>query len=112
METILSDEHETILDAQGHRVAEMTRSEGLLDGTCTWFDRRGEVLAIGWFLKGSPFAGTVLNWSRFMPPTGTTGPFAWEFYAQDWITRFEASFDSMPPDYAPVLETYLRGRKL
>lgn len=112
METILFDEPETILDAQGRRIAEMTRSQGVLDGTCIWFDRRGQVLAIGWFLQGVPFAGTVLNWSRFMPPPDKTGPFDWEYYARDWITPFEASFDSAPPDYGAVVETYLRGRKL
>ena len=112
MEHIQQDEPEAILDAHGRRVAEMTRSNGVIEGTCTWFDRRGAVLAIGWFLDGKPFAGTVLNWSRFLSPPGGAHPFDWDFYAQDWITRFEASFDSVPPDYGSVLETYLRGRKL
>lgn len=112
MERILYDDPETIRDAHGRRVAEMTRSDGLLDGSCTWFDPRGDLLAIGWFVRGKPFGGTVLNWSRFMPPPAETGPFDWEFYAQDWITLFEASFDSVAPDYRPILESYLRGRKL
>jgi hypothetical protein len=108
----LPDQPETIRGAHGRRVAEMARADGVLDGTCTWFDRHGEVLTIGWFARGKPFAGTVLNWSLFMPPPGETDPFAWDYYAQDWITRFDASFDSVPPDYGAVLETYLRGRKL
>lgn len=90
----------------------MTRADGLLEGPCTWFDPRGDVIAIGWFQKGMPRAGTVLNWSRFMPPPDKVGPFDWEHYGRDWITLFEASFDSAPPDYGRVVETYLQGRKL
>ena len=106
---------EEILQIHNHDeklVAEIGLKDDVLDGKCIWYDRKGNILSVGYFKEGQPYSGTIINWSYFLPNDKELNPFQKEYYCQDWITIYEASYDSDIPDYKVLLETYIRGEKL
>lgn len=101
-----------IRDGHHRTVAVMEVKDGLLDGKCEWYDSRGALVAFGFFRKGKPYAGTFINWTRFLPSKQGTQPYELEYYCADWVTLFESSFDSESPQYANVLEAYSNGSQI
>lgn len=96
----------------GAIVARMNLEAGVLHGHCEWYDGWGNLVAYGFFHNGLPFTGTFLNWSRFFDDAATQDPYDANNYGKDWVTIFEAGFDSEPPNYERVIEAYWKGQRI
>jgi hypothetical protein len=96
----------------GTVVARMNFAHTGLDGHCEWFDLGGNLVAYGQFKDGAPYTGTFLAWNRHFCHLFTSAPYDRETYCRDWITLFEAGFDSEPPAYDQVVEAYCKGRAI
>lgn len=94
----------------GDLVARINLDGGVLHGQCEWYDGSGELVACGVFKNGLPFTGTFLNWSRFF--ADPTSSYDANNYCKDWVTIFEAGFDSELPNYERVIEAYCKGRQI
>jgi len=96
----------------GAIVARMNLEAGVLDGHCEWYDGWGNLVAYGVFKSGLPFTGTFLNWSRFFDDPTNIDPYNANDYCNDWVTIFEAGFDSEPPNYERVIEVFWKGQSI
>lgn len=105
------NEEKIIVASNGKLVAKMHITANILDGTCEWYDVTGKLLVYGFFDNGIPFSGTFLNWSLFSNQILKDKPYDPSTYCKDWITLFEASYDSEMPDYKRLIEVYVKGEK-
>jgi hypothetical protein len=96
----------------GAIVARMNLEASVLHGHCEWYDGWGNLVAYGVFQSGLPFTGTFLNWSRFFDDPANQDPYDANNYCKDWVTIFEAGFDSEPPHYERLLEVYCKGQRI
>ena len=96
----------------GEVVARMSSKEGVLHGHCEWYDLDRNLVAYGFFIRGLPFTGTFLNWARFFSDFSKDNSYNPPTYCKDWITVFEAAFDSEPPKYELLVEAYSKGKQL
>src|SRR6266705_275734 len=87
----------------GESVSRMNLRDSVLEGRCEWYDGWNNLVSYGVFRDGIPFTGTFLNWTRFFGHLRQEHPYDPTVYCQDWITIFEAGFDSEPPKYEMVL---------
>jgi hypothetical protein len=108
-----SNSEEIVITSDGGQVvARMNSAAGVLHGHCEWFDLWGSLVAYGVFENGVPFTGTFLNWSRFFADTADPNPYDANQYCKDWVTIFEAGFDSESPNYERVIEVYCKGQRI
>jgi hypothetical protein len=105
-------EERIIQDQNGKTVAVMQLKNGVLDGKCEWFNGKGELVVYGFFKEGKPWAGTFLNWTLFMQGQNIKNPYDVAIHCRDWISLFEASFDSEIPHYEKLIEVYSIGKRL
>lgn len=96
----------------GNIVARMSVRDGELNGQCRWFDGAGELVAVGFFKQGRPWSGTFLNWSSFLPGDEGSPTYSQQRHGRDWITLYESTFDSVAPDYQPIIEAYCKGKRI
>jgi len=96
----------------GEVVARINLKGAQLHGHCEWFDGRGNLITYGFFKDGAPFAGTFLNWAKFLGQLSKENPYDFAAYCQDWVTIFEACFASEPPKYEMVIEAYYQGTEI
>lgn len=96
----------------GDVVAVMHVQEGLLHGSCQWFNQQGEQVSTGIFKNGTPYNGTFLNWSLYFLNIDKQNPYELKAYSTDHITLFHDSRLSERPDYNKLLETYKEGVKV
>ena len=96
---------------QGRAVARINLKGAALHGHCEWYDGAGDLIAYGFFKDGAPFTGTFPNWTKFFSSPGAEDPYDPAVYCRDWVTFFEMSFASSPPNYESVLEAYYKGRE-
>ena len=96
----------------GDVVARINLDGGVLHGHCEWYDGWGNLVAYGVFKSGLPFTGTFLNWSRFFDDPANIDPYNANDYCNDWVTIFEAGFDSEPPNYERVIEVFWKGQSI
>lgn len=107
-----NNEERIITTAGGRMVANITMKDHVPDGACEWYDPGGNLIVYGYFKKGIPFAGTFLNWAGFSPEISKDKPYDPAVYCRDWITLFEAGYDSEIPDYTNLIEVYSSGKKI
>ena len=105
-------ETRVVKDDRQRTVAVMETADGLLNGKCEWYDSKHRLIAFGFFVNGTPRAGTFINWALFFSPEKGLKPYDVGFYCNDWVTIFEASFDSERPQYGRILEAYSDGSKI
>ncbi len=105
-------EDRVIRDHRGKTVAVMQIRDSLLDGKCEWYDGKGGLIACGFFKDGKPWAGTFLNWTLFMPEQDRAQPYDLVTHCKDWVSVFEASFDSEPPQYRKLIEVHSNGERI
>ncbi len=104
-------EEKIIINEEGRIIAKININGKVLNGTCEWYDANGNLIVYGFFKNGIPFSGTFLNWSDFSAQISKNNPYDPITYCRDWITLFEASYDSDVPDYKSLIEVYSRGEK-
>ena len=104
---------EVIIETEkGEIVARMTLKDAVLHGNCEWYDGWGNLVAYGFFKSGVPLTGTFLNWAKFFGDLSKENPYDAPAYCKNWVTIFEAGFDSEPPKYEMVIEAYCKGIRL
>ncbi|HKG62316.1 MAG TPA: hypothetical protein VKB05_21325 [Pyrinomonadaceae bacterium] len=96
----------------GAIVARINIEAGVLHGHCEWYDGWGNRVACGVFKTGLPFTGIFLNWSRYLNDPASQDPYDANNYCKDWVTIFEAGFDSEPPHYERLIEVYCKGQRI
>jgi len=101
-----------IKNKQNELVALINVKDTVLHGHCEWYDKRGNLIAYGFFKNGAPFTGTFLNWTNFFTELRKENPYDAIVYCQDWVSKFEACFLSELPNYAMVIEAYYNGCRL
>lgn len=102
-----------IRNADGERiVAIMDIADNMLNGTCVWYNGNGDPIAYGLFRQGVPWAGTFINWSTAFGEINKEDPYAVEAYCKDWVSIYEAGFDSISPTYRNLIEAYENGRRI
>jgi hypothetical protein len=103
-------EEKIITNNEGRIIAKINYKGKVLNGTCEWYDAIGNLIVYGFFKNGVPFSGTFLNWSHFSQ-ISKDKPYDPINYCKDWVTIFEAAYDSVDPDYGSLIEVYVRGEK-
>jgi hypothetical protein len=101
-----------ISSERGEVVTRVDMTGAVLHGHCEWYDGESNLVAYGFFKSGVPFTGTFLNWAKFFDEFSKDNPYDPAAYCKDWVTIFEAGFDSEPPKYEMVIEAYWRGERL
>ena len=105
-------ENRVIQNNAGKTVAVMRLKESALDGKCAWYNGQGGLIAYGFFKNGKPWAGTFLNWTLFMQLKDKTRPYNVTNHCQDWVSLFEASYDSETAHYLLLVEVYSDGNRI